>query len=117
MVVCFVVGVPFFGSNYLLLMHAITIPFMMAHWALNDNTCVLSLIEKEVRKKMGQDIENKDCFTCQLINPIYDFKTTYEDWTVTIYFLTTMLWLTSVYKLYCGYSNGSIKSLQDLMVL
>lgn len=117
LVVCLVVGVPFFGNNYLLMMHSIMVPFMMCHWYFNDNTCVLSLMELQIRKNMGEeDIEQKDCFTCQLINPVYDFRANYSEWTMSIYTITTTLWLISLYRLYCGYANGDIRSFQDLLL-
>lgn len=116
LVVCFVVGVPFFGNNYLLLMHSICVPFMMVHWLLNDNTCALSMMEVEIRKRLGHDISKKDCFTCQLINPIYDFKATYEDWTMTIYSVTTFLWFVSLYRLYCAYESGELRDINDLVL-
>jgi hypothetical protein len=116
-VVCLVVGVPFFGNYYLVMMHSIMVPFMMAHWYFNDNTCVLSLMELQLRKNLGEvEIEQKDCFTCQLINPIYDFKANYSDWTVTIYTITTFLWMVSIYRLYCGYKIGDLRSFQDLLL-
>lgn len=114
-VVCFVVGIPFFGSYYFLLMHAILVPFIMLHWLVNDNTCVLSLIELEIRKRMGEKIDKQDCFTCQLVNPIYDFTANFEEWSAMIYILTTILWLISVCKLYHGFKNGEIKSINDLI--
>jgi hypothetical protein len=115
-VVCLVVGVPFFGNNYLLVMHAICVPFIMLHWVINDNTCVLSVIELEIRKKLKMPVDKKACFTCQLIDPIYDFKANNEDWSEYIYIFTTLLWLTSVYKLYSMYQRGEIVSMQDLLL-
>jgi hypothetical protein len=115
LVVCFVVGIPLFGTYYLLFMHAILVPFMMMHWILNDNTCVLSLLELHIRKKMGQNTDKKDCFTCQLINPVYDFTNTFEEWSRAIYVITIILWLISVYKLYDGFKRGKINNLQNLL--
>lgn len=117
LVVCLVVGVPFFGSNYFLLLHAILVPFIMFHWYVNDNTCALSLMELHLRKNMGQtNVDQKDCFTCQLINPIYDFRANYSDWTITIYSITTFLWIISLSKLYYGFYSGNINSLEDILI-
>ena len=114
-VVCLVIGVPFFGNNYLLFMHSICVPFMMLHWIINDNTCVLSIMEIELRKKLDLPIKKKDCFTCQLIEPIYDFKANNEKWTWYIYIATISLWLITMYKLCSMYQRGEIVSMNDFL--
>lgn len=118
LVVCFVVFIPFFGNNYLLLLHSILVPFIMLHWILNDNTCVLSTIETKIREKMngGIPVDRNECFTCSLIDPIYDFKANYNTYSVIIYIITTILWLISAGKLYCGFQSGSIKSFMDILL-
>ena len=115
LVICFIVGIPFFGSYYFLFMHVIFVPFIIFHWLLNDNTCVLTLMEFELRKKLGHDIKKEDCFTSRLINPVYDFTQNYNDWSLLIYIITIFLWLIAVFKLYNGYMNGNIKNLLDLL--
>lgn len=114
-IVCLVVGVPFFGNNYFLVMHAICVPFMMSHWIMNDNTCVLSMAELELRKKLKLPFDKKECFTCQLIDPVYDFKANNEEWTEYIYIITTCLWFISIYKLYSMYERGEIRTTRDLL--
>ncbi len=115
LVVCFVLFVPFFGNNYLLLLHSIIVPFIMLHWLVNDNTCVLSTLEHKLREKMsnGAKIDKNECFTARLINPIYDFKENNKDYSILIYILTIGLWLTSIGKLYYRYCTGKISSLED----
>jgi hypothetical protein len=117
-VVCFVVLVPFIGNNYMLLLHSILVPFMMLHWILNDNTCVLSTIETKIRERMndGKPLDRNECFTCKLIDPIYDFSSNYESYSNMIYVITIILWIISISKLYCGFSTGSIKSISDVLV-
>lgn len=116
LVVCFVLFVPFFGNNYLLLLHSVIVPFIMLHWIVNDNTCVLSVIEHKIRQKMnnGVPIDKNECFTAKLINPIYDFKENNKEYSILIYLLTIGLWATSLGKLYGRYRSGTIKSLEDL---
>lgn len=114
-VVCLVIGVPFFGNNYLLFMHSICVPFMMLHWITNDNTCVLSLMELELRKKLDMPLDKKECFTCQLIDPIYDFNANNKEWTEYIYVITTCLWFITLYKLYSMYKRGEIQTTNDLL--
>ena len=88
----------------------------MLHWVVNDNTCVLSVIEHKIRQKMnnGVPIDKNECFTAKLINPIYDFKENNKEYSILIYLLTTGLWATSLGKLYGRYQSGRIKSLEDL---
>ena len=115
LLILFIIIVPFTNSNYLLLLHVIIIPFIMLHWVLNDNTCVLTLIEKNIREQLyGTKPEKDECFTCNLIEPIYDFKKNYQSMSTIIYIITFVLWSISVYKLYSKWHNGEIKTFSDL---
>ena len=116
-VICYVLIVPFFGTNYLLTTHAILVPFIVFHWIVNDNTCVLTLMEKYARKNLNIPYDNdSDNYMAKLINPIYDFNMNNKDCSTTIYGITIGLWLISVMKLYCKYKNGTISSFEDLML-
>lgn len=116
--VCFVVLVPFLNNYYLILLHTIVVPFIMFHWYLNDNTCVLTEIERKLRLDIdGQIPDDNNCFTCQLINPIYDFKKNNMDYSTIIYTVTIILWLISVFHLYKGYKSGDFVSLYDLLIV
>lgn len=113
--VLFVIVVPFTSSNYLLFLHALFIPFLLFHWVLNDNTCALTIIERKLRQQIsGSDKIDDECITCKLIEPVYDFRKNHETFTTIIYTITITLWLISVYKLYSGYSSGSISGWRDL---
>lgn len=114
-IILFVIIIPFTNSNYFLLIHAIIIPFIMLHWILNNNTCALTIFEKILRTKDGVVPNSEDCFTCRLIEPIYDFKNNYDDFSTLIYIITTGLWLISAYKLFNKYRCGEITSIDDLM--
>lgn len=115
LIILFIVIVPFTNSNYFLLLHAIVVPFIMIHWILNDNTCVLTLLEKNIREQLYGIAPKKDeCFTCNLIEPIYDFKSNYESMSAAIYIITLVLWGISVYKLYSKWKCGEIKTFTDL---
>ena len=116
-VVLFVVIIPFTNSNYFLLMHSVIVPFIMIHWMLNDNTCILSIAEKKIREHLyGGEIADDDCFTCRIINPIYDFKANNQDFSTIIYIITSVLWLISAGKLYNKYKNGEIKTIYDFTI-
>ena len=91
----------------------------MLHWYLNDNTCVLTTIETNIRKHINgaDDIDENECFTCQLINPVYDFRSNYDDYSTIIYILTILLWSISVCKLIHKYCSGEITSVLDLFII
>jgi len=116
--ILFVIIVPFTNSTYFLLLHAIIVPFIMLHWVMNDNTCVLTIIEKSLREQMyGVKPKKDECFTCSLIEPIYDFKNNYESMSTAIYIITIVLWGISIYKLYAKWQCGEIKSFNDLFCM
>lgn len=115
--VMFIVITPFVGNNYFLLVHAIIVPFMMAHWAANDNNCALTIMEKKIRKNLyGEEPDPNDCFTYNLIAPIYDFKKNNNDMSTIIYIITIFLWGYSLFRLYSNYKNGKLSKLEDLMI-
>ena len=116
--VAFVVIAPFINSNYFLFIHSIFIPFLIFHWICNDNTCILTTVERKLRKEIyGNQVDDDDCLTCKLIEPVYDFKKNYKGFSVIIYTLTISLWLISMYRLYGKYNSGSIKNIKDLFIM
>jgi Protein of Unknown function (DUF2784) len=115
--VLFVVLTPFTNSNYLLFIHSIFIPFMIIHWICNDNTCVLTIVERKLRKEIYGTNNDDDCITCKLIEPVYDFRKNYQGFTILIYAITISLWMMSSGKLYCKYHDGEIKAIRDLFIV
>ena len=115
-VLCFIIITPFINSNYLLLLHAMIVPFIIFHWVLNNNMCALTLVEKKLREKItGTKNAEKECFSCKIIEPIYDFKNNYKERATFIYIATITLWLVSVSKLAHKYKTGQITKFVDLM--
>ena len=116
--ILFVIAVlvtPFLNSNYFLMLHAIFVPFIMLHWICNDNTCVLTLVERFLRKKIyGDNAKEDDCVTCKLIEPVYNFRNNYKTFTTIIYAITISLWCVSAGRLYYKYSTGDITHYTDL---
>jgi hypothetical protein len=110
----FVVVIPFSNVTYYLLLHFVCIPFLVVHWILNNNTCVLTLFEKIIRKQVTGTVDTNECFTCQLIEPVYDFTNSYDAFDKIIYIVTISLWMMVAYKIYKKYCNGNIKSLKDI---
>ena len=115
MFVLFVVFTPFLDSNYFLMLHFIMIPFVMFHWVCNDNTCMLTTVERSLRKEIsGEEYKENDCITCKLIEPVYDFKNNFESQSKLIYLITFTLWAITISKLYCKYRFGIITRFMDL---
>lgn len=52
----------------LLLLHFVFVVGMMLHWYLNENTCVLTLLEAAVR-----GVPSDKTFVFSIVAPIYDF--------------------------------------------
>jgi uncharacterized protein DUF2784 len=115
--VMFVVITPFLGNNYFLILHAITVPFMMAHWYMNDNNCALTLMEKKIRHAVnGEEPDPNDCFTYNLIAPVYDFKKNNHSYSVFIYLITICLWSYTLYRLYDNWQNGKLQRLEHIIM-
>lgn len=108
----FIIITPFTNITLLLLEHAIIVPFLMLHWATNNNVCALTMAEKYVRIQLYGTCDPHDCFTCKIIEPIYDF-TNDKDTTINIiiYSVTTVLWLITLYKLYYVYQSGVLNDM------
>lgn len=117
--ILFVIVVPFTNSNYLLTLYCIIIPFMVLHWILNNNICALTLVEKYLRKKINGNNPNNDidCFTCKLIEPVYDFTNNYKAFSIIIYIITFILWFIAASKLFYRWRSGQIKNIWDLISL
>ena len=113
LLVLFVVIVPFLNDNFLLLIHIMIVPFILLHWLMNDNNCSLTLIEKSLRKKLYGSYD-LTCFTCQLIEPVYDFNKNFDKMTIVLYTLTIILIMISVYKMYNKYKKGEIQTVFNL---
>jgi hypothetical protein len=90
---------------------------MVAHWLANDNNCVLTVMEKQIRYNLyGTIPDPEDCFTYNLIAPVYDFKKNNADMSGFIYVITISLWLFTLYRLYSNYMNGKLSKIEDFMI-
>jgi hypothetical protein len=104
LLILFVIITPFTNNVTLLMLHVIIIPFLYGHWITNSNKCALTMMEKDLRKKLYGTINENDCFTCQLITPVYDFNKNYDNMSNFIYFMAFFLWVVSIYKVYYSVS-------------
>ncbi len=115
--VLFIIVTPFIGNNYFLVLHAIIVPFVMLHWYLNDNNCALTVMEKKIRQNLyGIEPNPSECFTYNLIAPIYDFKKNNDHMSTFIYIITFGLWGYGLLRLYLNYQDGNLSSLDDLIM-
>lgn len=86
----FLVAAPFTGSEYLMSMHLLIVPFILLHWATNQSVCALTEMEKLIT---GQTCD-EETFFGKIVGPVYKFKTQKEEnlfvWTamITLWFIT-----------------------------
>jgi len=116
--VLFIVVTPFTNSNYLLLLHSIMVPFIIFHWITNNNICVLTVLEKNIKKNLyKENYKEEECFTCRLIEPVYDFVDDNKTFSKIIYIVTIMLWLISTGKLVYKYNSGEITNWKQFFIM
>ena len=90
LLVVFIIATPFIGTDYMLSMHFMIVPFIMAHWLTNQSVCALTEMEKLIS---GKDCD-EETFFGQVVGPVYKFRTQKEeylfDWTllISLWFVT-----------------------------
>ena len=115
----FVILGPFTNSNYILLLHSIFIPFLLVHWVFNDNTCAITTVEKIIKKSIKKEKydKEKDCLTCKLIDPVFDFRKNNISRSTFIYTVTIVLWLITIISLKMKIDKGEIAGWMDLFYI
>jgi hypothetical protein len=107
MIRVFILIAPFTNNQYFLSMHALFIPFVMIHWATNQNICALTEIEKFFTEKEGDDtffgqlftpIYSNESFIGNILKPIYEIKSK-DDEKFFVWTGLLLLWLITIYKL------------------
>jgi hypothetical protein len=115
--ILFIIVAPFTSSNYILLLHFITMPFLLFHWLLNNDTCVLTLIERGLRQNVMEEYKEEDCFTCNLFGPVYKFVDNHNYFSKMIYLFVIFFWAISFFNLNKKYRNKDITNWKDLFIL
>lgn len=64
--ILFMLVIPFTNNNFLLNLYIIIVPFLFFHWATNDDTCFLTIVECNLR-----GVSKSNAFMQSLISPIY----------------------------------------------
>lgn len=90
---------PFFGGLDQLLLYCIIVPFLVAHWLLNNDQCALTLLEQWLR-----GVELHESFIHKIVSPVYLFMSgsamsdaTLKQW---VYVITTCLWVYVLVKVW-----------------
>ena len=104
----FIVATPFVGSEYMLTLHMVIIPFIMLHWATNQTVCALTEIEKIVRGGcldtdtfFGQimiPIYKNESFVGNIISPFYEIKDKDTE-KKAVWIGLTLLWFITLLRL------------------
>ena len=90
--VAFMVLAPFSDDDEFVTLHFLGTPFLWLHWALNDDTCALTLLEKNLR---GIRADNKSFFH-SLVSPVYKIRD--EHVRVLAWGASVVLWFVSASK-------------------
>ena len=95
---------PFSGIDEFVLMHAIVCPFLMLHWIMDADGCVLTLMEKQLR---GLEHDGES-FIHKIVAPIYVI----EDATLKhiVFAATIALWAVSLSKL-------NVKKVKEMLLV
>lgn len=89
--VLWVVITPFTSNEPMLVLHMFIMPFLWFHWAMNDDTCALTLAERYLR-----GVDSQESFFHNLVSPVYkiqDDQVRSASWVISL-----VLWLITVFK-------------------
>jgi hypothetical protein len=110
----FMLLAPFHKSNHVVLMHCLIVPFLFMHWLTNNNTCMLTMIETQLRKTNDMPHDENNSYMGRLINPVFDMNKSVGNGIPFLYGMTLLVWVLSLTTLYSRYSIGEIVQWQDL---
>lgn len=82
---------PFTGSEPMLVLHLVVVPFLWFHWWMNDDTCALTMVERQLR-----GVQSEDSFFHNLVSPVYKIRD--KDARVVSWVISLLLWLVTVSK-------------------
>jgi len=106
---------PFSNNLQLLTLSIILIPFLFFHWLTNNNVCILTEIEKNLRDFKDKKEEKENSFTYNLLNPIFTFNNNKTN--IIIYSLLIILFTISISKIFYGYESGQLNRIFDLFTV
>ncbi len=89
--VLWVLVTPFTDNEPMLVLHLMVMPFLWLHWAVNDDTCALTLAERHLR-----GVSANDSFFHNLVSPVYKIRD--QDLRVVCWWFSVGLWLVTLSK-------------------
>lgn len=92
--VTFLVCAPFSSNARVLVLHYLCVPLVWLHWLTNDQTCVLTLLEKRAR-----NVENDESFFHALLSPVFNISD--EGVRRACWAASAMLWSVTASKVSC----------------
>ena len=111
MIIIFVLLAPFTETPYIHILHVTLCITLFVHWAFNNDTCALSVIESKLR-----GLDYTDSYSHKFISPLYNISE--SEWSNFVWIITVIAMSISLYKLYhskkikqaweCYQSNHSI---------
>lgn len=112
----FITIVPFTNIVPFFIIYLLGVPFMMFHWAFNNDTCSLTILEEQIRKKINGEFKEEECFTCRIIKPFYNYNNDSNKsvFSGLIWLLTLILFLVVLFKMYKFISIGKIRTFNDI---
>lgn len=87
--VLFMVWAPFSRNRHALVAHLLLTPFLWLHWLANDDTCALTMLEKQLR-----GVSDSHSFFYKLVSPVYKVRD--ADVRVACWVASVALWLVTV---------------------
>jgi hypothetical protein len=117
-IVLFIVVTPFLNYKPLLFLHVLFVPMMLLHWAFNDDTCSLTILEEGLTKKLkgSNNYKEEDCVTCKMIKPVYKFINNKDEFSGLIWLITLILSLFAIFKMYYYIYYNKIRHPLDLVL-
>jgi len=91
--IAWMIWAPFSDNDEFLMLHAITAPFLMLHWTLNNDQCALTVVEKHLR---GLEHDHQS-FIYTIVAPVYVIPD--ESLKKFVFVSTFVLWLITIQKL------------------
>ncbi len=100
-IILFILVVPFTSHLFLLFVYFVTVPFIMLHWLINNDTCALTIIEQYLRIKLNNNVyvPTDKCISYKLFSPIYNFTKNSSVGSMYIWLISIVLYSIVYYKL------------------
>ena len=108
LIIAFVLAGPLQKDIMILFIHNIFLPLIMLHWHLNNDTCAITIIESQIRKKLNPTSTKDECISHQIISPIYNFLNLNIQYKTLIWGIIIILWLFGLYKTYQRFDEFKI---------